>query len=281
MIGARVSNKHFLKAKKLWGSATLALLLSVATVAPAYAVCPAGQQSCSSNFSVGEAFFGNGGQLNACSATYCTKQALGETGVGNTSSTTYQAQAGFNSNRNEYIEINVNTTTVDFGVLTNSSTHVGTAAFNVKAYVANGYQVVSSSTPPKNGSYTMAAPSTPTASAVGTEQFGMNVVGNTCPGTAPGSGSGSCTGALGSNPVQVPGATYSYGQAGNGTGNTPSTARYDQTNQYMYRNGDVIAYSAKSSGETDYTISYIMNISSVTPGGTYSMVQSLVATATF
>jgi hypothetical protein len=81
--------------------------------------------------------------------------------------------------------------------------------------------------------------------------------------------------------VQVPGVTYSYGQAGNGTGNTPSTARYDQASQYMYRNGDVIAYSSKSSGETDYTISYIMNISNVTPGGRYTMNHVLVATATF
>jgi hypothetical protein len=276
-----VSNKHIWKAKKLWGSIALALLVLLAPVVPASAVCPAGQQSCSSNFSVGEAFFGNGGELNSCSSSYCTKQALGETTVGNTASTSYQAQTGFNSNRNEYIEFRVNTASIDFGTLTSSSTHVGTAAFTVKAYVANGYQVVNSSPAPTNGSYTMQTSSTPAAISVGTERFGMNVVANSCPGSAPPSGLGSCSGTLGSNLAQIPSSSFSYGVAGDGTGNTPSTARYDQTNQYMYRNGDVIAYSNKSSGETDYTISYIMNISNVTPGGKYTMNHVLVATATF
>jgi hypothetical protein len=49
----------------------------------------------------------------------------------------------------------------------------------------------------------------------------------------------------------------------------------------MYRDGDAIAFSPKSSGDTRYTISYIFNISNVTPAGTYTMAQSLVATSTF
>jgi hypothetical protein len=77
---------------------------------------------------------------------------------------------------------------------------------------------------------------------------------------------------VGASPVQVPSAAYSFGTAASGYG-TP--------NSYKYTNGDIIATAPKSSGETDYTISYIMNISNATPGGTYTTAQTLVATATF
>jgi hypothetical protein len=269
MIGARVSNKHVWNAKRLWGSVALILLALFAPVVPASAVCPAGQQSCSSSYSVGEAFFGNGGNLDQASASYRAKTALGETTVGNTASTTYQAQTGFNSNRNEYLEMNITTASVNFGVLSTSSAKTGTATFNVKAYVANGYQVVNASPAPTYNGYTFATASVPTASATNTEQFGINLVANTSPAT------------FGAAAAQIPSSSYSFGKAADNTVNSPSTARYDQTNQYMYRNGDVIAFSSKSSGETDYTISYIMNINNATPAGTYTMNHVLVATATF
>lgn len=184
----------------------------------------------------------------------------------------HQIRAGFNTDRSPFLEMAVNTPSVNVGVLDPTTTHVGFATFLVKTYLASGYQVVSASPGPKNGSYTMSSPTTPTASAVGTEQFGMNVVANTCPGTAPSSGAGSCSGALGANPVQDPDDTFSFGRA---------AGDYDVANSYMYRNGDAIANSNKSSGTTHYTISYIFNISSVTPGGTYTMDQSLVTTSTF
>jgi hypothetical protein len=173
---------------------------------------------------------------------------------------TTQAQAGFNTNREEYLEFQVNTPSIDFGTLTTSTTKTGTATFQVKSYLANGYQVVTASAPPKNGSYTLAGMATLGASAVGTEQFGINLKANTSPTT------------FGANPVQVPDGTFSYGTA---------TTEYSIANQYKYVNGDVIASSPRSSGETDYTISYIMNISNATPGGVYTMSHVLVATSTF
>jgi hypothetical protein len=496
MLGAFLSNKHIVGAKKLWSSVTFILLLALASVAPASAVCAPGQQSCSSSYSVGEAFFGNGGNLDQSSASYRAKTALGETVAGNsaesydtlikaaspvgywrlgeTSGTTatdasgnsrngtyaggytqgkpsltgdrnpatafdgvsgsnvsmaannawkitttnqlavefwyagtqvgatspatgatglvsansgsankqfvvgldqnghvvvnsvqsggayntvtgttvvndakphyieanfnatantmeiyvdgtldnsgsvpsigsfgstalnigenlrtgassgtidevaiysstltttqiaqhyasvnYQTQAGFNSNRNEYLEFSVGTSSINFGTLSTSTAKTGTATFSVKAYVANGYQVVNASNPPAYGGHSLTTASTPAASAIGTEQFGMNVVANTSPST------------FGANPSQIPSSSYSYGLAGDGRNNTPTTARYDQVNKYMYRNGDAIAYSRSSSGETDYTISYIINISNVTPAGIYTMNHVLVSTATF
>jgi hypothetical protein len=174
-------------------------------------------------------------------------------------------QAGFNTNREESLEMLVNTSSVNMGTLSTTTTATGTATFSVKAYLASGYQVVTSSPGPKNSTYTMASPSTPTASSAGTEQFGINLVANnSCGGTLPGS--------LGASPVQVPDSTFSFGVAASG---------YNTACQFKYVNGQTIASSSQSSGETDYTISYIMNISNLTRGGTYNMDQSLVATGTY
>lgn len=54
-------------------------------------------QSSSTNYKVEESFFGTGGELDASSTNYRAKQAAGETAVGNTASTNFQAQAGFNT----------------------------------------------------------------------------------------------------------------------------------------------------------------------------------------
>ncbi|HSX36834.1 MAG TPA: hypothetical protein VLG13_01805 [Patescibacteria group bacterium] len=225
----------------------------------------AASQSSSASYQLNEVFFGSGGSLSSCSASYCTKQSAGETGVGNTSSADYQAQAGFNTDRTPYIQMLVNTTSIDLGVLHSGVTSTASATFSVKTYLASGYVVTTASTPPKNGSYTLAAPSSPTASNPATEQFGINLVANNaCGGGMPGS--------LGSNPVQVPSSVYSFGAAASG---------YNTACQFKYVNGDTVASSSKSSGETDYTISYIFNITGLTAGGTYTMNHVLVATSTY
>lgn len=217
-------------------------------------------QSSSSNYQVNEVFFGSGGELHACSTNYCSKQSAGETAVGNTSSPNYQAQAGFNTNREPYIEFTVSNTTVNLGTLTSTTTRTATATFTVKAYLSHGYSVINASDPPKNDTYTMQALTTPTASSVGTEQFGINLVANTSPTT------------FGADPQYIPDNTFSFGQA---------TADYSSPNLYKYVKGDTVAQSTSSSSDTTFTVSYIFNISNVTPGGAYSMNHVLVATATY
>ena len=217
-------------------------------------------QSSSSNYSVNEVFFGSGGSLHDCSANYCAKLSAGETGVGNTSSTNYQAQAGFNTDRQPFLEFKVSNTNVDVGVLTSSTTKTANATFSVKTYLSSGYTVKQTSPGPTNGSYTLAGMPTTAPSAPGTEQFGINLRANTSPAT------------FGANPAANPDATFSFGQVASG---------YNTPNQYKYVPNDTIAYSDKSSGETDYTISYIFNVSNLTAGGTYTLYHVLVATATF
>jgi hypothetical protein len=225
-------------------------------------------QSSSPSYQVNEVFFGAGGDLNDCSSTYCAKESAGETAVGNTSSSTYQAQAGFNTDRTPFLQFVVNAPSTTAPVLSSGSTTTATATFLVKSYLSSGYSVVTVSPPPQNNATTMHAMNPQTSSSIGTEQFGMNLVANTgCTGIA---------GTLGANPVQVPSAAFSFGVAGNG-----SSSDYNTTCQFKYHQGDTIASSAKSSGETDYTISYVYNISNLTPGGTYAFNDVLVATSTF
>lgn len=217
-------------------------------------------QSSSTNYKVEETFFGTGGELDACSSQYCSRQSAGETAVGNTSSTNYQAQAGFNTTDVPFLEFNVTNGAVDLGVLSTSSTATTTGTFSVRAYLASGYVVLNASDPPRNGAYSINALTTPTAASTGTEQFGINLVANTSPTT------------LGANPAQAPDATFGFGTAATG---------YNTANQYKYVKGDTVAQSTKSSGTTNFTVSYIYNISNVTPGGTYTFNHNLVVIATY
>jgi hypothetical protein len=217
-------------------------------------------QMTSPSYRVDETYFGTGGELDASSANYRAKQSAGELGVGNTSSTNYQAWSGFNTDRTESLEFIVNNASINLGTLSSSSTATTTGTFSVKAYLAQGYVVQTASDPPKNGNYTLTNLTTPTASATNTEQFGMNLVANTSPTT------------FGAAPSQQPDNTFSFGAAATG---------YNTANQYKYVKDDIIAQSTKSSGVTNYTISYIFNIRGRTPGGTYTFNHVLVATATY
>lgn len=246
---------------KLWKQ-TRSILLLTALLLTVPAVVLA-QSSSSTNYRVDQTFFGSGGELNACSTGptgYCSKQSAGELGVGNTSSANYQAYAGFNTTDEPYLEFVVTYANIDLGYLNDSSASTTTSSFYVRAWQANGYVVRTESNPPQNGTYTMTALASQTASSAGTEQFGINLVHNTSPAT------------FGTDPVQVPDNTFSFGTA---------AAGYNTANQYKYVKGDIIAQSLKSTSITQYTISYLFNISNVTPAGQFTFTHNLVATATY
>ena len=239
------------------------LLAAIAVLVIGFAPLTFAQQSQSTNYQVNEVFFGTGGELESCSTIYCSRQSAGEMGVGNTSSTNYSAQGGFNTDRDPFIAFIVTGGTTDLGVLTTASAATATATFSVKTYMSSGYVVQTVSDPPTNtlpNSPALTALSTPTASSPGTEQFGINLVANTSPTT------------FGANPIQVPDNTFSFGTVASG---------YNTANLFKYVKGDTIAQSTRSTGETDYTISYLYNISNVTSAGEYRLAHNLVATATY
>ncbi len=240
-----------------------AVAIVAAVVAVGMPVSPVlAQQAQSSNFQINEAFFGSGGELNACSGSYCSKQAAGELTVGNTKSGSYQAQAGFNTDRTPYIETAiVGSPTVDLGTLETTTTGAGTAQFYVKSYLASGYVVQIYGTPPTNSGHLL-SPLAGQALAQGTEQFGLNLAVNTAPN-------------IGATPVHTP--DYPSQPFGFGTVDDD----YNDPNVFRFVSEDIIASSLSSSGFTTYTISYVANISPITPGGTYVGNNSIVATATY
>jgi hypothetical protein len=134
------------------------------------------------------------------------------------------------------------------GDLSTEQTATKTTIVKVRSYLSNGYFVQVTGDPPKYEGHTLSTPASPALSQPGTEQFGINVVANSSP-------------SVGSNPVQVPSSDFSFGQAYSG---------YNTTNRFQYNSGDTIASSSVASGQTEYTISMIVNISSLTPSGHYS-----------
>jgi hypothetical protein len=150
------------------------------------------------------------------------------------------------------------------GTLSPGVPGVGTATFSARTYLNNDYIIVTLRNPPTNESGSQIDPMTSATtfnSAI--EQFGINLVANTSPATQ------------GANPSRQPvdNGTFAFGEAAPG---------YDTTNNYKYNAGDVIARSVtRGYGETDYTISYVLNVITTTPAGLYRMEQDLVLTATF
>lgn len=219
----------------------------------------------STNYGVDEVFMGSGGLNDANSASYQARASLGDISVGNSVGLDYQIYGGFTTTPDPYISLVVNGASLDLGYLNIASASTTNATFQVKAYLASGYAVVNGSDPPSytsaGNTHYLSTPSvTPTPSVPGVEQFGINLVANTSPAT------------FGANPAQIPDSSYSFGQA---------ATNYNTPNVYKYAKGDTIAYSTKSSGYTEYTVSYLYNISQATPAGVYGFNHILIATATY
>lgn len=216
----------------------------------------------SPNYSVDEVFIGSGGELEACSSTYCSKQSAGGTG-GQANSTNYGILAGFGTPDEPTLSVVVDGGLVDLGVLNESSTAAASIGFSVSNYLSDGYVVKVHGSPPTNktgsGTRALTALSSSNPSAQGVEQFGINLVANTAPG-------------IGVNPVQQPDSSFSYG--------VPATG-YDQSDHFKYVDGEIIAESDQESGLTEYTMSIIANTATYTPGGRYTTVLVVQAIATF
>ncbi|HUS26210.1 MAG TPA: hypothetical protein VMY99_02595 [Nevskiaceae bacterium] len=216
-------------------------------------------QSSSTNYKLNEFSFGSGGELNSCSGSYCSKQSAGDLTVGNSASNNYQMYGGFNTTDMPLLEVAVDGGAFDFGILDASTVHTITTTFRIRNYLSSGYVARLTGSAPDNGAHTLTALSSATASSPGTEQFGVNVVDNSSPN-------------IGADPQQVPDSTFGFGAAATG---------YNTTNLFKFVDGGTIANSAKSSGETLFTLSMIANQSNQTPAGVYTGHLSIVVVPTF
>ena len=230
----------------------LALMLCVGFAGHATAT------SVSPNYSVNEVQFGSGGSLHDCSTNFCAKTSAGDTTAGNTSSASYSALTGVNTTDEPLLEVSVTGGNQDMGTL--DSTHTGTATMSVhvRTYLTSGYTLQITGAAPSQGTHHLNALTSPSTSQPGMEQFGINMVANNTP-------------SIGVNPVAVP------------SGDHPDVvaAGYVTPDLFKYSEGDTVASSATSDGEIDYTVSMILNVSNVTPGGHYSGVYSAVVVPTY
>lgn len=101
---------------------------------------------------------------------------------------------------------------------------------------------------------TITALSSNTASATGTSQFGINLVSNSSP---------------------------SVGSAATGTGTATAAANYNTTNSFRFVSGETVASVGVPTNGNAFTVSYIANISGLTPPGAYSTNLYYNATANF
>jgi len=219
-------------------------------LAVAIAVCGApavfAETSNSTHYQLNDSSFTAGSAAKTCSTSYCSQTSIGST-AGTTAGATTKATFGPVTQSQPELQVIVDPGTSDLGVLTTERTAIKTTSIKILNYLSSGYLVQIIGDPPTYSGHKLATPSTPTASTQGTEQFGINAVANTNP-------------SVGADPVQVPSGTFSFGVVND---------NYKTANEFMYNSGDVVMHSGSSSGETDFTLSFIVNISNATPAGHY------------
>jgi hypothetical protein len=168
--------------------------------------------------------------------------------VGSAASTVNTAKFGSITNSDPLLEVIVQAGQSNLGTLTTETTATKTTTVNVRNYLSGGYVLQIVGDPPKYNGHALATSSTPVQSVPGTEQFGINATANTNP-------------TVGAAPVQIPDDKTSFGIVND---------NYKAPNLFMFSPGDNVAHSTTSSGQTEFTISMIVNISSATPAGHYS-----------
>lgn len=232
-------------------------------------------QSTSPNYRVEESFFGTGGNVDTSSPSYRARQSTGDLGVGSSNSANFRANSGFDTPSEPFLEAAIEGPDVDLGTLSSTTTSYVASqggscncTFFVRSYLSSQYVVytMSPTLTNENGN-TITAKSTqgaPTASPT-VEEFGINLVANTVPGT------------FGANPANVPDNSFADGAAATG---------YQTANQFKYVPNDIIARSPATAGSqgvgrTDYTISYIAKVSNTTEAGVYRIRQNIVVAPTY
>jgi hypothetical protein len=236
-----------------WAGLFLMVAYIIAAASPiAYASPPQ-----SPNYRFDETTVGSGDLIQSSSANYQSSAGAGDLAVGGAASTNFQVEAGSQTTNDPTLSFSLNNFDVNFGSFSASNPTVTTASFSVSNYTSYGYVVQIAGTAPTNGTHTISPLSSTSASQTGIEQFGVNLVANTLP-------------------VSV-GANPNNGQFGFGV----AAPNYGTSNRYRYVSGETIASAPKSSGVTAYTLSYLVNVGSLTPGGQYKSNQTLIVTGTY
>ena len=211
----------------------------------------------SNNYQLDESSIGTSSPIGQASTTYNLSSGVGDIGVGNAASTNFQINAGSKTSAAPVLAFSVTNAAANFGVFSPTQASTSTATFSVMDYTSYGYTVQIDGSAPSNGAHTIRALATAAQSQTGTEQFGINLVANTSPIS------------VGANPDN---GSYGFGTV---------DANYNTSNYYRYVSGDTIAKANKSSGVTNYTMTYMVNVAGLTPGGQYKSNQTLIVLGTY
>lgn len=250
-------NIKLMRRGRLWHYSRLLLFIAVVFAGAGSATVYA-QTSNSTNYQVTESQFGSD-TLKSCSETYCAQASIGDMASGRAKSsngTGPTATFGPITASDPLLEVIVSSGQSNLGVLTTQATASKTMTIQVRNYLSGGYTVQIVGDAPKYSGHSLNTSTSPVASQPGTEQFGINLAKNTSPN-------------VGAIPVQVPSAQTSYGVV---------DAAYSSPNMYKYVNGEVVAKSITESGQTNYTVSMIVNVSDNTPAGNYNGEFSAIVT---
>lgn len=228
--------------RRYWNWLPLAVILAASWVGIA-----AADTTSSTHYQVTETQFGSGSALKSCSTNYCGKISIGDNVVGSASSANYKARFGSNTDNVPLLEVITEDGDQNLGILDTDRTATATRVVKVRTYLSSGYTIQVAGETPTQGTHALTPISTPSTSHQGAEQFGINLAANSAP-------------SVGADPVQVPSSETSFGYV---------LDDYASPNLFKYLNGDVVAKSDTSTGETDYTISIIINVSNTTPSGRY------------
>ena len=239
------------------GSMLCRLVVSAVCVVSLALPVAAQSTSSSNNYRFDETTVGAGGLLQSSSPNYIGTGAMSDIGIGMSASNSYQLGAGSHTSPDPALSFVINSNVANFGTLTPSSTMTATTTFSVSNYTSYGYVVQIYGSTPTHGSHSIDSMAATNTSQVGVEQYGINLVANTSPAS------------FGANPNN---GQFGYGSV---------TANYATPNNFRYVSGETIAKATRNSGVTIYTISYVVNVAPLTPGGTYTADQTLVVTGTY
>lgn len=213
----------------------------------------------STNFIIRDAVFGTG-------SGYSSSTNFNLVSSGNINVQGYSTSASF---INEYgflyypgeegpsISFALSANGIALGTLSSSGPSSGSHTVDIATNASSGFSLsMTGDTLTSSGGTVSAIGNTPTTSSSGTSQFGVNLRDNTTPN-------------VGADVTQNSG-TCSYG-TGFGT-----------VDNFKFNAGtlDTVA-SASAPADCVYTISYIANISTITPAGSYSTTLDIVGTGNF
>lgn len=226
------------------------LLLSIIVAATPWGALAV--TSVSPNMEITESIVGGGGLVNEKSTNLQAGESIGDIGIGHSISANLGLDTGYTTTADPTLSLTVIDSNLNFGVFSPGAATTLTSRFSVSNYTSYGYAIQIVGNTPTNGSHSLTALSTSTPSQVGVEQYGLNLVANASPL------------AFGANPDN--------GVNGQGA----AVGDYAAANNYKYVPGETVAAASKSSGLTTYTVSQVINVTNLTPGGQYSSVQTII-----